>query len=381
MNISYHPLLKLGIRHAYFPEEDGSVVRIIPTRSTAAAMKQFSLRMVDRGSGTQELFYGTYPPRTSPLLDLEDPLSLSFILRVEDAFFQNYTELPLEESTQHLAYFTNLAQNSGQVGEGKLLDGGTRLPLAPAIITREIEEGSTITLLDEFGETIANYPLPDPLSENDLSPDIFSLKTRFQKEEDGPFFLRLEINLTVLPTARYALSVDGQEEDPFIPSHDGLQRGDVGIVTVHLGNLGDHGQYVLQGDNILPETYLMSFAARKTIWRYHFIDRNDSGYSGWRILNETSPADDFPDGSEPPEQKQLPGGDTAQVIASTKALPLQRVPDRKLQLSVTQEQGGQEHQITIPLPVADGNRISNQGLTSDHQPTVPPYFSDIFVYL
>lgn len=381
MTISYNPLLKMGIRHGYFPDQDGSVVSIIPTQSTAVIMDRLSIRMVDRGSGVRELFYGAYPARPSPLLELTSPLKLTFRLRHTDPSFPNYTDLPLEEETPHLLFFSNLVGEANAAENSIELDTSSRIPTYAPIVNKEIKASSTIRISDELGHLLASYPVEDPPKEDDLSSEIFVLRNSVQREEDGAVLASVYIDFTKLPTAKYTISIDDQEVDTLVPFHDGLQRGDIGIATIYLGNVENYGPIVLDGDKAKPEHYVMSFAARSTLWRYTLIERSDGRYTQWRIINETGYAADFPDGTAPPDERTLPNGEIAKVITSSKPIKLEKNPQRRLQLSFTKEINGENHRTTIPLPVPDGQRISNQGINPDNPPEAPPYFSDVNVYL
>lgn len=346
MSLQYRLLFKLLLQHDYFPEEECSVIDIVPSSSTMRVMNALDLRHVQRDSGV-ELFYGERAASGAPLLELEGALRLSFWLRPTDPLFFNYTDLPLTKVPGFVYHASNLEDGSTF---GFPAAGVKHLPLRSSHLQVTAEKVDTsVVLTDELDHLIQS------------TDDALADGPEFRLAEDG-----LTANLSLLPAGEYRISGAGAPE-VFVPATDGYQQGDLGLLTIYVGDLAGRGTRMLANGTVSPGEYTIAFGARATRWRYHLIGE---GFHNFSIVGE-----DFPV-SAPPKQRVLPNGGVATVLASQRPLHLRQRPQIRLQLHAD----GTDDRPAIapmPLPAASADRIIPDPEATDGE----AFFSDIYVYL
>ena len=380
MQVEYHPLLKLKLRHDYFPEGNCPVVKVVPTPATQAIMQQLGIRMVERDYGV-ELFYNNGSNSQGRFLDVakDQVVRLAYILRTTDPLFYNYTIVPPELFKGMVPYYSNLDGTTSFLAHD--------LPLLPAVpahfqITANAP-GSDLTITDELSNTLYQYPDPEGVGD-DLFHPIAPL------DEDGSAF---NIDLSRDPPGRYTL---WEADTPLTTVHyqpPTWQRGDLATVTLYLGDTGETGVHVLRDGVVEPAEFTASFTARATTWRYHFVDP-EGRHEGFKLMEaDTELVIAEPD--TPPLVRELQDGSKALVLTAKEAIPLRARPELRFELSVRAR--GNNRELKIPLPSADANRISqehpaaNTNNAASAAANTPPegganqedtvFYSDLYVYL
>lgn len=121
--ILYKEIAKLDIRHDYFDpagQDDYDVRRfleIVPTAETERVMDNY--RLVFRAAGQGGRLLASVREENGhyqTVIPFDERVKLTFLLRIADWRFYNYTNLPLTRNSERLYYFHNRQENSVKVG-------------------------------------------------------------------------------------------------------------------------------------------------------------------------------------------------------------------------------------------------------------------------
>ncbi len=349
MNLKYSPLLKIQLRHDYFPEGNCPAIEVIPSPITMKVLQDMDVRVVKRDYGV-ELFYGERQGQASRLTELSGMLHLSFWLRSTDPLFHNYTDQLPDPTPTSVLYATNYGQGASDPADYALAKN-TIVPVKNGSLEQAINGSSEdISVAKKNGDLIAEDLIV-------LSPTA-----------DDP--THATIDTSSLQAALYSFK-DGDEATAFVAGSDGHRPGDVGLFSLYLGENGEGHHAVIKPDgSIEPASFTLSFSTRATIWRYNLIDSN-GGLENFSIADESN-GPEFQH-AEPPK-RTLPDGTEASVLVAASPIELRSHPSQRFLLSYTDE-SGRAHNNAIQLPNADANRLSrdNPGSTT--------LYSDLYVYL
>ncbi len=368
MQPQYTHLFTLQVLHDSFPRGKSSEISFVPTGDSAALLENLNIRMVDRGDSTVDLYQGSSNQNPGPLTDPQQPLKLSFLLRPNDPAFFNYTDLPLKENDRHACYFTNLGMDVGEIELFLTAGEVPRLPvIAPGFqFTRQGSE--SVFLLDEPANILDSFP---PTQGN-----AATLGTMITPLSES----KLSLNLTNLPAGRYTLEGESGVLHDFITAPNSFLPGDVGMISIYLGDTEAAGERIITENQVTKATYTIAFSARSTIWRYHLIDGSPTPTKRcW--IESTSGTSDFPPPGTPVQQSQLPNGQTAQIIESTRPIRLRRVYDYGHILHFTRSENGRDTEVTLNLPAAGWDRISDRPGREEYPSGENIFYSDFFIYV
>lgn len=150
------------------------------------------------------------------------------------------------------------------------------------------------------------------------------------------------------------------------------QPGDLGLLTVFVGNTGS-GSRILTNGVVTPEEYTITFAVRETFWRYYLIDAGERSYEIFQLVDNAS-GEVVAVTGHPPETKTLPDGSEAILLSAPSSLPLHQRPAARFTLHMREKNAGQSAPVKIPLPSPDAERISADAADG-------PYYSDLYIYI
>ncbi|TXF86661.1 hypothetical protein FUA23_19350 [Neolewinella aurantiaca] len=345
MDTHFQSLLQIRLQHDYFSDGNCRDLVLVPSPLTAQLMESMTVRMVARNYGT-ELFYGETDDHPNPLKNLKAPLRLSFWLRTATPLLYNYTNHLPEAPSSSLLYFTNYGQGSAKIFSANP-DALTGV-VSPVSEWEVSNNPAEAWVADENGDALPDgAAMPGPGSSTRV--DIMSAGL-----QAGRYFLR-----------------DGEEATPFLPKSDGYQVGDIGLLSITLGDTGDGNHAILAPDgSIDPAVYTISFSARSTFWRYYIIGRTVN----LEKLSISSEGDSPEFRVPTPPTRPLANGSEAAVLVSASPIPLRFRPPERFLLTYTDE-AGNIHPDAILLPNAGGEQVTRD----EHDPTV--FYSDMFVYL
>ncbi|MFK8016022.1 MAG: hypothetical protein AB8G17_11355 [Gammaproteobacteria bacterium] len=84
-SIQFHPLLQIGIEHAYFGDEAARGLRLVPSETTSQAFARYGCRFVSQ-QGAGMVWISDQHEEPTVLTD-----TLSFMLELTDPIFLNFT--------------------------------------------------------------------------------------------------------------------------------------------------------------------------------------------------------------------------------------------------------------------------------------------------
>ncbi|MEM9928484.1 MAG: hypothetical protein AAF840_01570 [Bacteroidota bacterium] len=363
MPTHYAPLFQLSFKHDYFPNEDCPVVEVIPSQESAGVMQQLDIRVRTTAFGL-EAYYNNTPPPGGQLLQTNQLIRLTFILRTKDVLFHNYTELPLLRQDEGIQYLTNLGSTDAT---GRFTAGADRVVAGRGpIFTHDLAPpGDPITLNDELGAILHDSSVAEDQSVLQLLDDTGT---------------QCQVNLSTLPCGRYTLRSEDTILADFIRLPANWQTGDLGIFSVYIGTAGEKGNHLLDNGIVTPAKYDLVFTARHTKWRYHLIDRPPSAHEAFELLEVPSNKVVVP-ATTLPTLRTLPDGTVAKVITVPNSIPLRSRPVHRFTLRMKAHGSPQNPPISIPLPSADANRLGRDAPADATSTKATTFYSDLYIYL
>lgn len=363
MQILYKPLFKLKLLHNYFTEGNCPIVGLVPSAETNSTMLQLGIRLVKREFG-YEAFYNEGEAHQTPLLSVDAPIRLNFILRAKDPAFLNYTNIPLSNDDSTIRYMTNIGAGDAPSSTAFEFGEAISFPLRNSFSQVEIQEPETsFAIIDELGNELHTYPLEEGEVPTFIKP-INEEKTVFNldlsKEASGLCYIR-------------------KGEGPlnsFIHPPVNLQAGDLALLSIYIGDTESKGQHLIKDGVVTPTDFTINFQARATKWRYFLIDRGEPGHQGFKLIDQqTGKEIPLPDG--PQATKTLPDDSEAVVLQNEEEIVLQQRPGLRFKLNMQSANG---REVSIALPSADASRLNREGASAG-PPESTTFYSDMYVYL
>ncbi|WP_020570430.1 hypothetical protein [Neolewinella persica] len=254
MQIQYEPLASIRLRHDYFQDGNCPVISLVPAVETERAMQKLGIRMVARDFGT-ELFYNVGSMPGGQLLQTEDLVQLSFILRSTDPLFHNYTLPEDEKSATDPRFFNNLETNGPAIdlpgnwrdgdlglltiyigetesGETKILDNGVVTPGEYTIAFAVRSTRWRYHLIDSGNTGYTNFQLLDIETRQPIPPPANSPSTKQMPDGSTAVLLTTEIiPLRQRPGARFLLSMEMGGTERTTPTTINLPSADASHIS------------------------------------------------------------------------------------------------------------------------------------------------------
>ncbi|WP_367391961.1 hypothetical protein [Lewinella sp. LCG006] len=348
MLTKYSHLFQIDIHHSYFSNGICPGLQIKPTRISQQIMNAYGIRMKNSPSGV--VIYQAVEDQGTGNNEskIKAPVVLSFSLESSDPLFLNYTQMDIAESDAKIYFSSTLPSEA---------DG--LIPISPKNKVTFTSIQQTIQFSpppENTALTIKLYTIAgEKIYEEVLSPEDAARGT-FQLviPDEGELLLNLETE-------------DGQvqEQSLYVLSDRVHSYNLLGVLQIVV--FPSVAQALLDGQG---PVYQLDFSARKTTWRYYFIDRGQNGFDQFKLFKNGEALTEVGG----PEAVQLPGGQTAQVMTLQSPMALQERPSDKIELEVS---GGSQSLIKLQLPSPNVNRIT-PGKDENGQQV---FYSDIYVYL
>ncbi len=115
----YRTLFHVSLRHAFYEDKLAKDLVLEPTPTTRRLMRQYDLLAKTDGS-TFRLIYGTVADQSPILAFIQGTLQLRFVLRNNNPFFLNITQLPFFNTNSKRLYFHNLGKTVSEGAEAAL---------------------------------------------------------------------------------------------------------------------------------------------------------------------------------------------------------------------------------------------------------------------
>lgn len=124
MLTQYRTLFQVSLRHAFYDNKLAKDLVLEPTSTTRHLMQQYGLLTKTDGS-TFRLVYGTVSGQSPILASIQGTIQLRFVLRNNNPFFLNITNLPVFPTNSKRLYFHNMGKTVSQGTEAALSVGPT----------------------------------------------------------------------------------------------------------------------------------------------------------------------------------------------------------------------------------------------------------------
>jgi hypothetical protein len=211
-------------------------------------------------------------------------------------------------------------------------------------------------------------------------------------QTDAPIRLSFILRSTDPLFHNYTLPEDGKSETeprffnnletdgPAIDLPSNWRDGDLGLLTIYIGETESGETKILDNGVVTPEEYTIAFAVRSTVWRYHLIESGNAGYNNFQLVDFVTQQPLAPP-ADPPATKSMPDGSKAVVLTTETTIPLQKRPGNRFILKMGKTGSPRTTPITIHLPSAEATRISLDELRPPDESGAPVFYSDMYVYL
>lgn len=351
----YNQLLNIAILHDYFDEQICKDVVLSPTSDTVFRLKQTQLKTAFEGNNLL-IGYGETVSGGPALESLEKPLKLSFWIKVEDAFFLNYTGLPYEFG-DYIYHFTNRAEDKiedevGNLSNDELVSEMDRLPIEGPVFRYEFdeeEEDAEIEVVDELGQSY------------------------FFLEQEGEN-AHVDVVMPDAPAGKYILQLDGLEEYTFYLAPEGT-AGIWGVVDVYIDKEDDSPYRFFDGEGkLLPKRdYNIHFPARSLPWHYYIVEMSEDKQHKGHEAYDNGRAGETVDFEEA-EEVEMPSGEMAILVKTSEPVPFKEKQLSRFKLRTKRGKNGIEWITDLP------NHSAKSILKTDFN-VEDAVFSEIIVYL
>lgn len=365
----------MELLHDFYVGRLGKGLTLEPTPETSGLMRRYDLLLRKEGN-TYLVLYGRETWKPSSLAQMEAALGLRFVLKSENPYFLNITEIPFLNWAEERLYFHNLRlpQNAAFFLSQKPTVGAADLA-PPARLPCDLARG-----LSNLPLTLAAQDAPKPVLTLGLKdappmpdPQEASKPLVSVGGEDVPLALAWR------SPPKPILETEPTESPPTLCAwaNFGVSPSDLGVVDVYIGRAGMMLRPPV-GTAVLEQvpTYQLHFQARATRWRYHLINQEGPLPEVTQVLANGK---DILALEDEGQRVLAATGQTARVFSLKEAMALDERPTQRLKLQYSLPSDGTRPNGSkgfLDLPTPDERKISPQMETTELL-----VFSDVFVYL
>ncbi|MBD78265.1 MAG: hypothetical protein CL840_05030 [Crocinitomicaceae bacterium] len=299
MNSTYHKWIDLEIVNSYFNDGGFKYLTLLPFHNTSRSLTNYGI-MVSQQENIISYYVATDSPQNTNLQnELTNLGNLYFQVINNDSLFFNYTDVPFLNDTE-LFYFENGINptNSSLVQQGNNVSNADVVTRRSVSFNVTLPEGSsTLEVKTKSGETM--------YSETISGVSNYLLK------------------LPSLDEGLYQLWINGSLSETFFLNLQELSGNCVGVFCLNVQKL--------LANNPAQSQLTLNFNARSAFLEYQIVvpKKRKIEVQNLTVLGS--------DGNEysGPQEKQIIGGQTAQVFTSKYALKLQANLTTAPQLKMT----------------------------------------------
>lgn len=347
LKIKYKALFAVQFTHTFYTSGLCPDVEIVPTAECAGLIRAFGLRYLSSSSGGQ--LYAKV--RMVAGIDiLQNPLPegtrLSFLLRLKNTRFENFSNLNLLKPAGNHYYFNNLANNLAADAAPLLVSDTASKTVGDkdqlAFVSGSFAFSDSSTAATQLGklEFVDRAEVEEQAVKN--SNNVFNHNFNLQKHETG----------------RTRFLIDGTEMASFYSIRPGEHAGLFGLVEIfYRASLPAAYQFQNADNSVATKTYRVPFTARQTKWRYIISRKFNPAISSVTVGKTNGSAINF----------SLLGGTPAGTFIATSdnLLPFSEAPITGIRLS-----DNTNKVIVANLPNPPLNLIKTEGAET---------FSDILI--
>lgn len=341
MQNTFEKLFQLEFKHHYFNSSNpANIIKLGPTILNGSP----DIRLNETANG----YFAFRPKAPKTADDSLKFLSLCFPISFTEPIFFNYTEINFSPSS--VLYFSTDKATDGIIKSSDAINIVLRPSQFEYPMELETQQGLTFVSLTHPDGSIHNFPLPKapfsngyPINLNGEIAGKYEIQFKFKGEKETIIytFFSSDHFYNSPPPAIFEckLTTDPAELDINIP------------------------------------VYTIAFESRSTYWQYVFPNIDKEEWDTLRIdsIEINNQIINF---QKTKELVQLPNGQSAYAVISSKQIPLMERPPWKIKLTTKKNPNG------IILPYAQPNNLTIKPSEDESNQKEPKSFiSDIFVYV
>ncbi|MDB4582340.1 hypothetical protein N9164_04245 [Draconibacterium sp.] len=383
MKIKFDILFEVIVEHDYFKDKTIKDLSIKPTENTLQVLNNYGLLFRNTAKGFVILYeIDTTTSTQEPLKPIITSEKFSFEIYINDSYFNNYTNIPIDHKGPHILYFNNLDEN---IGDSKMM-----LNKDPIVGEKDISR-----LIATY------YNIQEPATSSSTLLEVIDSNgtTVFSKSvvkiEDS---LVYQIDFDKIGAGWFDIKIGGISRDAVYVDKNIHRNPVFGIIDIYATtDVPSSYRFVASDGAVASKVYNIRFAQRTTTWKYYVILNNiDSDPSLVVIYQNPLPGSSeeiYPSGitfSKTPltavsnELVIKYGLDKVFLFKSSDELPLFEIPKSKISLikpDSTDEDVDEDEindDVITNLPNANITAIKPIENEITHEIEL---FSEIFIYV
>ena len=304
IKIKYKALFNIGFPHAFYKSGGCSDIVVLPSADCNTLLRSLGLRFLPTEFGAS--LYGKVNETDVMNKPLPEGTKFTFLLRLRNSLFKNFTDLNLLKPATSIYYFNNLKSNPSGSESVLAADVATKVvsdtDLLP-IRTNSFSFANSSTAVSQTGklEFLDSGEVLDQTLEN--SNDLYNFS--------------LDLNKATRGRARFL--IDGLEKTTFLSLAADEVSDTFGVVEIFFkAGLPSENQFQDADNAIVSKNYSIPFANRSTKWRYVVTKKFNQSITGISVGKINGTAINFTTVAGP-----TPG---RFIVTSNNKLPLTEEP-------------------------------------------------------
>jgi hypothetical protein len=212
---------------------------------------------------------------------LNDDLRLTFLMFLNNSYFENFTDLPLTKEPKAKMYFNNLTSNPDYFLHSQSTAG----------------EDDFIRIVNGIYNY---YQTVDDKNTRLLQLFLREKSLKMDEETVDPVdeTITCQFDMRRYRPGIYELRVDGTVADSFYLIQD-LEYAKAYALIDIFTDVPESNRFIMQDDTVTPKRYRISFNNRKTFWRYKIFSQKNIVLQEpfIELQNDTGLFENSPDGS------------------------------------------------------------------------------------
>lgn len=315
IRIKYKPLFDLELRHSYYLNGKSTDLQLIPSEACKVLISAYGLRFLPTGSGGK-LYAKVETVSGKDIIKspIPEAVKFTFLLKVRNVNFENFTALSLTKPKNQHYYFNNLVDN---------LSGDS----SPLLLTNTATKVVTDTDLMTFETNVFSFTdISAETTQNSEIKFIDSGETFRHELENHHKTFNFTYNLKKTSCGRAKFLIGDVERSTFYVTNANDYVGLFGVVEIfYKKTLPQTYQFQLADNSIETKFYKIAFANRATRWRYIINSKFNQAITGVKVAKTSGTPIGFGSfGGAPPGQF---------IMASGNPVPLREEPVTGIKLT------------------------------------------------
>ncbi len=358
MNVLFNRLLSTVVSHDYYSEGITGDFDIMPSPGCSAVLNNYGLLFRRAKTGFTVLYMTEAGSSNTPVKKINNDIKFSFYLKLKNRLLPNFSDIPLDNATKSIFYFTN--RNNNIQNSELLLSAGTSDQYV-SDIDRVALKPKSFLYTQTYPNATAAVSVAGIDGNEVLNDSVNSIKGT----------INYNVDLSGYQPGIYKLKVDGAVKLNFYADDAADRENIFGIIEIFNDAAVPLGYRMTDASgNIAEKKYSVNFASRKTFWKYFIV---------LKYRNSVNPADlslTYPDATNnftKQTQITLSDGNPAIPFISDQLIPMKEKGIKGIKLEKTNGGGSGLFEIDN-LPNASIEHLSPD-------PVAGKVYSEIFIYI